>query len=75
MLDFPRWKVWWVSLLLVVGVAFAIPSFFPESQVAKWPGILPTPRINLGLDLAGGSHLLLEADTSDVAKQRLALME
>ena len=75
MLDFPRWKVWWVSLLLVVGVAFAIPSFFPEQQVAQWPGFLPKARINLGLDLAGGSHLLLEADTSDVAQQRLALME
>src|SRR3546814_18399091 len=36
---------------------------------------MPTARINLGLDLAGGSHLLLEADTSDVAKQRIALME
>src|SRR3546814_8349026 len=36
---------------------------------------MPTARISLGLDLAGGSHLLLEADTSDVAKQRLAQME
>ena len=33
------------------------------------------PRINLGLDLAGGSHLLLEADTDDLAKQRLETME
>ena len=75
MLDFPRWKVWIVSLLLVLGVAFAIPSFFPEEQVARWPGFLPKAQINLGLDLAGGSHLLLEADTSDVAQQRIALME
>jgi preprotein translocase subunit SecD len=75
MLDFPRWKVWMVSILLVIGIAFAIPSFVPEAQVAKWPGFMPTARINLGLDLAGGSHLLLEADTSDVAQQRIALME
>ncbi|MEO0905980.1 MAG: protein translocase subunit SecD [Pseudomonadota bacterium] len=33
------------------------------------------PRINLGLDLAGGSHLLLEADPDDVASQRLENME
>jgi len=32
-------------------------------------------RVNLGLDLSGGSHLLLEASTQDVAKQRLANME
>ncbi|MFN3387966.1 MAG: protein translocase subunit SecD [Allosphingosinicella sp.] len=75
MLDFPRWKVWFVSLLCVVGVAFAVPSFFPEQQVAKWPSFLPTTQVNLGLDLAGGSHLLLEADTSDVARQRLEQME
>jgi len=33
------------------------------------------PRINLGLDLSGGSRLLLEAETSDIAKQRLQQME
>jgi preprotein translocase subunit SecD len=75
MLDFPRWKIWGVTILLVIGIAFAIPSLFPPSAVAKWPAWLPSARISLGLDLAGGSHLLLEADTSDVAKQRIALME
>jgi protein-export membrane protein SecD len=75
MLDFPRWKVWGISLLCLIGIAFAIPSLFPESRVAAWPSIIPSARISLGLDLAGGSHLLLEADTSDVAKQRLEQME
>jgi preprotein translocase subunit SecD len=75
MLDFPRWKVWAVSLLCLVGIALAVPSFLPESVVAKFPAFVPSSQINLGLDLAGGSHLLLEADTSDVAKQRLDQME
>ncbi|HEY0112782.1 MAG TPA: protein translocase subunit SecD [Allosphingosinicella sp.] len=75
MLDFPRWKVWGVSLICLIGILLAVPSFVPEAQVAKWPAFLPSARINLGLDLAGGSHLLLEADTSDVAKQRLDQME
>ena len=75
MLDFPRWKMWAVSLLCLFGIAMAVPSFFPESVVAKWPAFVPSARINLGLDLAGGSHLLLEGDTSDVAKQRLDQME
>ncbi|HEY1146895.1 MAG TPA: protein translocase subunit SecD [Allosphingosinicella sp.] len=75
MLDFPRWKVWGITLTVLVGILFAIPSLVPESQVARWPSWLPSARINLGLDLAGGSHLLLEADTSDVAKQRLSQME
>jgi len=75
MLDFPRWKVWAVSLLCLIGIAMAVPSFLPESVVAKFPPFVPGEQINLGLDLAGGSHLLLEADTSDVAKQRLDQME
>jgi preprotein translocase subunit SecD len=75
MLDFPRWKMWAVSLLCLIGIALAIPSFIPEAQVAKWPAFIPSARINLGLDLAGGSHLLLEADTSDIAKQRIDQME
>jgi preprotein translocase subunit SecD len=75
MLDFPRWKVWSITLLCLIGLAFAVPSFFPESQVAKWPGFVPTARINLGTDLAGGSQLLLEADTRDVARLRIESME
>jgi preprotein translocase subunit SecD len=75
MLDFPRWKVWAVCLTIALAMAFAIPSLFPKAQVAKWPAWVPSARINLGLDLAGGSHLLLEADAADAAKQRIAAME
>ncbi len=75
MLDFPRWKIWGITLICVIGVLLAIPSLFPKSVVDKWPGWIPSARISLGLDLAGGSHLLLEADTSDVAKQQIETME
>lgn len=74
MLGFPRWKIWLVALTVIVGVLFSIPSFLPERVVAQLPSALQA-RINLGLDLSGGSHILLEADTSDVAKLRLETME
>ena len=74
MLDFPRWKIWLVSLTVVLGVLYAIPSLLPERITQQMPAIL-APRINLGLDLAGGSHLLLEAQTDGVARQRLESME
>ena len=74
MLDFPRWKVLWIWFVLLVGVALAIPSLMPE-RVAKQLHVDGLSRINLGLDLAGGSHLLLEADTTDLAKQNLQKME
>lgn len=74
MLDFPRWKVISIWLLLLAGVALAIPSLMPD-RVAAQLHVDGMPRINLGLDLSGGSHLLLEADTADLAKQNLQKME
>ena len=75
MLDFPRWKVWSISLVILIGILFAIPSMLPADLKAKYPTWLPSATINLGLDLAGGSQLLLEADKVDAAKQRLQAME
>ncbi len=74
MLDFPRWKVlmlWGVTILVALA---SLPSLFTVSGLA-WPSALPSPTINLGLDLAGGSHILLEADPSQVREQRLEGME
>jgi preprotein translocase subunit SecD len=75
MFDFPRWKVWLVSLTILAGILLAIPSLLPKDQVRRWPAWLPSARINLGLDIAGGSQLLLEADITDAAKQRLQAKE
>jgi preprotein translocase subunit SecD len=76
MLDFPRWKIWAVSLTVAIGILFAIPSLIAGSSLAeRYPSWLPSARIALGLDLSGGSQLLLEADAADAAKQRLAAME
>ena len=75
MLDFSRLKIWLVSLTVLAGVLLAIPSLVPKAQVERWPDWVPSPRISLGLDIAGGSQLLLEADLQDAAKQRLQAME
>lgn len=74
MLDFPRWKQFWYWLITLTAVVAAVPSLF-SLGTAPWPDFLPRPMINLGLDLAGGSHILLEADPSQVARQRLENME
>jgi preprotein translocase subunit SecD len=74
MLDFPPWKRWTISLALALGVLLAIPSLIGETNAQRF-GIGFMPRVNLGLDLSGGSHILLEADTADVARSRLAAME
>ncbi|MEO7635198.1 MAG: protein translocase subunit SecD [Sphingomicrobium sp.] len=76
MLDFPRWKVWSIWLVVGLGILFAVPSLIAGTALAdRYPAWLPQYKINLGLDLAGGSHLLLEADARDAQKQRLQSME
>lgn len=75
MLDFPRWKVVLVLTTIVVGLLLAVPSLGGASLARYLPERFAATKINLGLDLAGGSHLLLEADIRDVAKQRLERME
>ncbi|HVI06613.1 MAG TPA: protein translocase subunit SecD, partial [Sphingomicrobium sp.] len=76
MLEFPRWKVWLVSLVVAAGILLSIPSLIAGSPLgSSWPQWLPHYKINLGLDLAGGSHLLLEADSNDAQKQRLQGMD
>ena len=74
MLDFPRWKQLWFWFLTLTAAAAAMPSLFSLTN-AHWPAFLPSPVINLGLDLAGGSHILLEANPDQVRKQRLEAME
>jgi preprotein translocase subunit SecD len=74
MLDFPRWKQVWFWFLTLAAAAAALPSLF-ELANARWPSALPNPVIHLGLDLAGGSHILLEANPDQVTRQRLDTME
>ncbi|MBX3566106.1 MAG: protein translocase subunit SecD [Sphingomonas sp.] len=75
MLDFSRAQRLTTFIGLAIMIALAIPSFFPQSAREKWPSWVPKPAINLGLDLAGGSYLLLEGDTSGVAGARLEQMK
>ena len=74
MLDFPTWKKAWLWLVTLACALAALPSLVALTG-ARWPAMLPEPMVNLGLDLAGGSHILLEADSRQVAQQRLETMD
>ena len=70
MLFFTRWKAAGILLMALVACLFAVPNFFSESTVRTWPSWAQR-HIVLGLDLQGGSHLLLEVDANAVRKERL----
>ena len=71
MLNMARWQVWLVIALCVVGILYAVPNLVPRERLDALPSWLPKQQVNLGLDLQGGSHLLLEVDTKAVVRERL----
>src|SRR6202022_4873309 len=70
MLYFTRWKALAIILTALVVCLCAVPNFFPESTVKNWP-TWAQRRLVLGLDLQGGSYLLLEVDSNYVKKEKL----
>src|SRR5579862_7234303 len=74
MLFFTRWKAAAILLTALVVCLFAVPNFFSESVVQHWPSWAQR-HIVLGLDLQGGSSLLLEVDTNAVRKERLQALD
>jgi preprotein translocase subunit SecD len=70
MLYFTRWKALAIILTALVVCLCAVPNFFPEATVKTWPKWAQRHLV-LGLDLQGGSHLLLEVDANSVKKDKL----
>ncbi|WP_158045995.1 protein translocase subunit SecD [Skermanella pratensis] len=75
MVHFAKWKIVLVILVCVLGVIYAAPNLLARSTVEEMgqglPSWLPTRTINLGLDLQGGSHLLLAVEVDTVITERL----
>ena len=71
MLYFSRSKTAIIVLSVLLGLLFALPNFISQSQIDSLPNILPKQKVNLGLDLQGGSHLLLEVDTEAIIAERV----
>ena len=71
MLYFSRWKTVLIWLAVVVGVIYASPNVMPASVLANMPSWGPKNPMTLGLDLQGGSHILLQIDRQDLIEERL----
>jgi len=70
MLFFSKWKITFILGAVLLGFFFALPNAVPADVRAKLPA--PFQRtLNLGLDLQGGAHMLLEVDLSSVMAQAL----
>jgi SecD/SecF fusion protein len=60
-----------IAFVALLGVLFAVPSFLPQNVRDAWPSFLPKQTVVLGLDLQGGSHLLLQVNEDGIVSERL----
>jgi SecD/SecF fusion protein len=66
-----RWVLISYTLLIIAGIIAALPNLFTQTQLAALPGWFPKQQVTLGLDLQGGSHLVLEVDAEKLKAERL----
>ncbi len=65
------WKIVVAVIVVLASIVFSMPNVISRATLDTWPSWVPTKQANLGLDLQGGAHLLLEVDVAAVTKERL----
>ncbi|WP_445678576.1 protein translocase subunit SecD [Radicibacter daui] len=75
MVYYARWKIILVLCVVVLSALYAAPNLIPQDKLDKWaqglPSWMPLHKISLGLDLQGGSHLLLGVEVKAVVNEYL----
>lgn len=69
MMNLSRWKVGLVLIATLLGLLYSLPNLLSADQRDSIKSFLPSQVLNLGLDLQGGSYLLLEVDTAALIKE------
>lgn len=74
MIHIARWKKIAILVVCVFGLLYSMPNVIGQGArtfiADNLPSIIPSKTVNLGLDLQGGSHLLLEVDLDNVVSER-----
>ncbi len=71
MLYFANWKVLLICGICALGVLFSLPNLLRPAQLSWLPASVPHKQVALGLDLRGGSYLLLEVDVAGAQREQL----
>jgi preprotein translocase subunit SecD len=72
----PKETGWRISLIVIfalVSLLYLTPTLVPQLP-SWWTGLLPKDKIHLGLDLQGGTHLVLEVDTQKAVEGSLDII-
>jgi protein-export membrane protein SecD len=70
MLYFNRWKIFIILGISIASLLFTAPNFIPQNVLDVFPRWLQM-RMPLGLDLQGGSHLLLQMNADELRREWL----
>jgi len=71
MLQFTPIRTAIIVIVALLGIFYVVPNFLTKDQLAAWPSWLPKQTVTLGLDLQGGSYLLLEVNRQGIISDRL----
>jgi SecD/SecF fusion protein len=71
MLQFSRWKTTFIMLAVLFSTIIASANLFTDEQLESYPSWYKDNKVTLGLDLQGGSHIMLKIERSDIVKERL----
>lgn len=75
MVQIERWKIFLILGACLWALVYASPNLMGEKLRSSMPDWYPKSTINLGLDLQGGVHLLLDVDMEGVFKERVEDLE
>ena len=69
-----KWALVAYLAIIVFGILTAVPNVLTPAQQERFGSYLPAKPVTLGLDLKGGSHLVLEVDSTALAKARMDVL-
>ncbi len=75
MLYFSRWKIFSILAAILAGFIYAAPNMMSQQTLDALPDWLPKSKMTLGLDLQGGSHLLMQVDRESMIDERKVALE
>lgn len=71
MLYFARWKTTLIWLAVFLSAMVALPNLLSENTLKSFPDFMPKGKLTLGLDLQGGSHMLLRLERNEIIEERI----
>lgn len=75
MLYFSRWQIIAIIIVILAGISYASPNLLSQQTRDNLPSWVPDRAMTLGLDLQGGSHILMQVDRAALQAERMDALQ